>query len=239
MAALFVSDLHLAPDNPGPLQSFIQLLEGRARAADRLFILGDLFELWIGDDYVDPAFEPLLDALQACTRSGTPVLLMHGNRDFLIGERFLRRSGCTRLDDPTLVELYGRRVLLMHGDLLCTDDVDYQRLRRQFRDPAWQRQVLQRPVAERLAMARQARAASDQATRDKPQAIMDVNPDAVVAALRESGADLLVHGHTHRPATHRLQVDGRAVQRIVLGDWYRAGSVLVLDAGGIETVSLL
>jgi len=238
VSVLFVSDLHLAPDNPGPLQSFIDLLHGRARAADRLFILGDLFELWIGDDYVDPAFEPLLDALQDCTRSGTPVLFMHGNRDFLIGEHFLQRSGCSRLDDPTLVELYGRRVLLMHGDLLCTDDVDYQRLRRQLRDPAWQQAVLQKPVAERLALARRARAASDRATRDKPQAIMDVNPDAVTAALRDSGADLLIHGHTHRPATHRLQVDGRAVQRIVLGDWYQAGSLLALDADGTETIPL-
>ena len=232
MATLFVSDLHLDPAWPDTLRCFIEVLESPARGAEALYILGDLFEIWIGDDHIDPAFEPLLEALRRLDAAGTPVWLMHGNRDFLIGETFLRRAGCRPLDDPHRVTLYGRDTLLMHGDSLCTDDTEYQHLRARLRDPRWQREVLARPVSERLAMARQARAASDRATRDKPRDIMDVNQDAVREAMRAHGVTRLIHGHTHRPRIHRFGLDGRDAERIVLGDWYREPSLLWLDHDG-------
>jgi len=229
---LFISDLHLDPANPEPLATFIELLDGRAREADRLYILGDLFEFWIGDDYIAPAFEPLLAALKRCTLAGTQICLMHGNRDFLIGERFVSMTGCTLLDDPTLVTLHGQRVLLMHGDTLCTDDTDYQRFRQTVRQAECQRSFLRKPVAERQAIVRQTRAQSDQATRNKPQAIMDVNQGAVEQAMRAANASLLIHGHTHRPAVHSFELDGEPRRRIVLGDWYHHPSLLTLTPDG-------
>lgn len=238
MPTLFVSDLHLDPACPAAVRFFCELLEQRGPSYDALYILGDLFEIWVGDDAIDPAFGVLVEALSACAGAGTPVYLLHGNRDFLIGAQFLSSSDCTLLPDRSLIDLYGDTALLMHGDALCTDDTDYQRFRTQVRNPGWQQAFLAKPVEQRLCLASQARAASDQANRLKPQAVMDVNQQAVEQALRESGARLLIHGHTHRPGIHRFELDGQAVRRAVLGDWYRHASLLIAKPGTLKLETL-
>ena len=154
MYTLFVSDLHLDPDYPDTIQRFLNLLAAHTTQADALYILGDLFEIWIGDDYIEPAYQPVIKSLQDCTKKGLPVYLLHGNRDFLLGDEFMQQTGCTLLPDPVLIDLYGQPTLLMHGDLLCTDDLEYQAFRHTVRDPDWQTGVLKKSVAERLAMAR-------------------------------------------------------------------------------------
>ncbi|MBS0590389.1 MAG: UDP-2,3-diacylglucosamine diphosphatase [Proteobacteria bacterium] len=226
MATLFISDLHLDESRPHIVDLYAALLAGEARDADALYILGDLFESWIGDD--DDA--PLPARVARCTRAlrdaGVPIYFMHGNRDFLLGADYAARAGMTLLADPCVIELGGERTLLMHGDTLCTDDVDYQKFRALVRDPAWQRQFLARPLAERRAFAAQARAESRKHTSATQSDIMDVNQHAVDAILRSHGVRRLIHGHTHRPAVHRLDLDGRTATRTVLGDWYEQDSVL-------------
>ncbi|MEM9058461.1 MAG: UDP-2,3-diacylglucosamine diphosphatase [Pseudomonadota bacterium] len=238
MTTLFISDLHLEADRPDITDQFLAFLDGEARAADALYILGDLFDAWIGDD--DPAehVRRIIDALRALVDGGTPGFFMHGNRDFLIGARFAQESGFTLLDDPTVLTLYGERVVLMHGDTLCTDDTEYQAFRRMVRDPAWQAKMLALPVAQRRALAAQARSASSTALAGKPDAITDVNADAVGAAFVSAGTALLLHGHTHRPAVHELTVDGRVCTRIVLGPWYEQGSVVRWDEAGYALCEL-
>lgn len=238
MATLFVSDLHLDPDRPEITRLFGDFIEGEARRAEALYILGDLFEAWVGDDDPSEAGTFVAERLKAIADSGVPVYFMHGNRDFLLGGEFARRAGMTLLADPARIDLYGQPALLMHGDTLCTDDVAYQQFRAQTRDPRWQRQFLAQPLEARLAFARQARAASrarQGELRDAGQmeTITDVAPTAVEAVFRDHDVDLLIHGHTHRPAVHALDVDGRARTRVVLGDWYEQGSVLRVDAGGM------
>lgn len=223
---LFISDLHLDPRRPAMTALFLDFLGGLGSDCAALYILGDLFEAWIGDDEDDPHFAEVLDGLRAATARGLPVSVMRGNRDFLLGDLFARKTGCTLLAEPGLIELAGERVLLLHGDTLCTDDREYQRFRTLVRDPAWQAQFLARPLAERRAMAAQMRETSRQRTGEKPADIMDVNPQAVAAALREHGVRTLIHGHTHRPAVHAFDLDGYPVRRIVLGDWYEQGSLL-------------
>jgi UDP-2,3-diacylglucosamine hydrolase len=227
---LFISDLHLDPERPEVTGLFLDYLEKLAGHADALYILGDLFEAWIGDDDDSPLGLSVSKAIRQCTAGGTPVYLMHGNRDFLLGEVFARQSGCTLLDDPAVIDLYGTRTLLMHGDTLCTDDTAYIKFRSQVRNPAWQTALLARPLEERRARAHEMRAASRQQNSDKPEAIMDVNDLAVSSVMTEHGALRLIHGHTHRPAIHALQVSGRPAQRMVLGDWYEQGSVLECSA---------
>ncbi len=228
---LFISDLHLDPQRPYMLALFRRFLAGiDAEACDGLYILGDLFEAWIGDDEDDPVLLRVLEDLAALSARGVPLSLMHGNRDFLIGERFAERTGARLLADPSVIDLYGRPTLLMHGDTLCTDDVDYQAFRAQVRNPDWQAAFLARPLAERRAIAAGLRETSKTETAGKAAEIMDVNAEAVVRALAEQGVDRLIHGHTHRPALHRLEVAGRAAQRIVLGDWYQTGSALLCTA---------
>ena len=223
---LFVSDLHLDPADPAIARQFHDFLAGEARDADALYILGDLFEAWLGDDDPDPAARAVVADLRALVDAGVPCFVMHGNRDFLIGERFCRESGATLLADGTVVDLYGERVLLMHGDVLCTDDASYQRLRRILRNPAvlWTLRHLGLP--QRRALARRLRAGSRAHIGTAAPAIMDVNAGAVAQAFRAAGVRTLIHGHTHRPAVHELEVDGGAARRIVLGDWYTRGSVL-------------
>ena len=229
MTTLFISDLHLTGERPAIIGLFLDFLQQEALQADALYILGDLFEAWIGDDYVEPALIPVIEALAALTGAGVPVFVMVGNRDFLMGHSFERQSGCRLLPDPSVIDLYGTPTLLMHGDTLCTDDVDYQQLRRRLRNPQWQQQFLSLPVEQRLAFAQQARAESRQATRVKSEIIMDVNADAVATAFAEHQVNRLIHGHTHRPNTHHLFIDGQQLTRIVLGDWYEHGSVLRCD----------
>ncbi len=237
MATLFISDLHLHPERPAISRCLLDFL-GRLDPTQRLYILGDLFEAWIGDDHPEPAYRPVKQALQNATAAGVEIYLMHGNRDFLLGPRFARETGCTLLADPTVIDLYGRRTLLMHGDSLCTDDREYQRLRERLRDPQWQREALALPVEQRLQFAEQARQLSAAAGRERDAALMDVNQDEVRRVLRRHDADLLIHGHTHRPGIHRFEDGGRRRERAVLGDWYEQGSVLRASDAGLELLSL-
>ena len=238
MTTLFISDLHVDEAHPDIAEQLHDFLATEAREAQALYILGDLFESWIGDDDPDAAKRTVVAALRDTVTAGTPCFFMRGNRDFLIGEGFARDSGCTILDDPAPVELYGERVLLMHGDTLCTDDRDYQSFRRMVRDPQWQGAFLAQSLQQRLAQARAARDASRARTSVLSEEIMDVNAGAVQDALRGSGARVLLHGHTHRPAVHRFDAEGGAATRIVLGDWYTQGSVLRWNADGFALESL-
>lgn len=238
MATLFISDLHLEANRPDIGGQFLRFLHEEARGADALYILGDLFEAWIGDDDPEPSRAAVVAGIRELSRSGVPCFFMRGNRDFLIGEGFAAASGCRLLEDPTVIDCHGSRLLLMHGDTLCTDDVEYQAVRRQVRDPAWQRGVLALPLEQRRAMAGEARAASREHNRSQPPQIMDVNDDAVAAAMREHEVSLLLHGHTHRPDVHRFEVDGSPCTRIVLGAWYEHGSVVRWSDGGFSLDTL-
>ncbi|MBB1059716.1 UDP-2,3-diacylglucosamine diphosphatase [Marilutibacter spongiae] len=237
MATLFISDLHLDPERPRITELFVRFLRGEARGADALYILGDLFEAWVGDDDPSEVGATVAREVRALVESGVPVFFMHGNRDFLLGTDYAMRAGMTLLPDPAVVMLHGRPVLLSHGDQLCTDDAAYQQFRTQVRDPRWQAQFLAQPLPARLAFARQAREASarhqsglkDEGTMES---ITDVAPATVADTLSRYGIGTLVHGHTHRPAVHALELDGARAERIVLGDWYEQGSVLrVADDG--------
>jgi len=214
------------------VQLFLSFLDGRARRAQRLYILGDLFDAWIGDDDDTPPYPDVRAALRRLTTSGTECLLMRGNRDFLLGKRFCRETGCTLLGDPTLVHLDDRRTLLMHGDLLCTDDVAYQKFRRRVRNPLVTGLFLLKSLAKRRAIAEDYRRKSGAATAEKPAQIMDVNAATVDRYLRRFDAGLLIHGHTHRPADHDSTLDGRPVRRTVLAEWHETrGEALVHSRG--------
>jgi UDP-2,3-diacylglucosamine hydrolase len=223
---LFVSDLHLDAASPEIARQFHAFLAGEARSAAALYILGDLFEAWLGDDDPDPSARSTVAALRALVDAGVPCFVMHGNRDFLIGERFCRETGATLLEDGTVVEVHGERVLLMHGDALCTDDVSYQRLRRIVRSPVVRWIFRHMTLEQRRALARKMRAGSREHVGMTAPEIMDVNAAAVAQAFRAAGVRTLIHGHTHRPAVHEIEVDGAPSRRIVLGDWYSQGSVL-------------
>jgi UDP-2,3-diacylglucosamine hydrolase len=231
-SSLFVSDLHLSEDRPEANERFIAFAEETAADAGALYVLGDLFEYWIGDDDLAEPFNAVMAGFfSRLVRGGVQVFVMHGNRDFLMGERFCRETGARLLADPTLVDLDGVKTLLMHGDTLCTDDADYQQWRRTARSEAWQRDFLSRPLPERRSAVGGLREKSREVIRAKPAEIMDVNEDAVREALRRHGATRLIHGHTHRPGSHRLEVEGRACERWVLPDWYGAGGYLRISAG--------
>lgn len=232
MATLFISDLHLEAERPEIGEQFLAFLQGPARDADALYILGDLFEVWVGDDDPSPYFAGIKAAIRALSDSGVPVYFMHGNRDFSIGEQFARETGVTLLQDPHAMELHGEKVLLSHGDVLCTDDVEYQQVRAMTRNPEWLAMMLSKSFEERQAFAIQARQQSMARGDALQEEIMDVNQDAVAAIIREHGVDVLLHGHTHRPAVHPLHVDDRKVHRIVLGDWYDQGSLVEWDEDG-------
>ena len=229
---LFISDLHLAPERPETVNLFLHFLADRARDARRLYILGDLFDAWIGDDDDASPYPEIRAGLRDLAASGTECRLMHGNRDFLIGRGFCRDTGCTLLRDPCLIELDGEPVLLMHGDLLCTDDVDYQRFRRRIRNPLVKRLFLWKPLEARRRVAADYRRKSGAATADKRAEIMDVNGATVARFMGRFGATRLVHGHTHRPADHDLVVHGRPARRVVLAEWHAdQGEVLVHRPG--------
>ncbi len=243
VATLFISDLHLDPERPEITRLFGDFLDGEARGADALYILGDLFEAWVGDDDPSETGTFVADRLKTLVDAGVPVSFQRGNRDFLLGNDFARRAGISILPDPAVILLEDEPALLMHGDLLCTDDTAYQQFRAQTRDPTWQHRFLSQPLDARLAFARQARAASQARQGELRDAgtmetITDVSPTTVEEYFTRYGVDTLIHGHTHRPAIHSLQVDGRERQRIVLGDWYEHGSVLRMDAGNIRLDAL-
>ena len=238
MSTLFISDLHIDADNPAITRQFIDFAGAEARGAEALYILGDLFESWVGDDAADPHQTMAMAALKSLTDSGVPCFVMHGNRDFLLGDRFCGVSGARLLPDPLVITLYGEPILVMHGDALCTDDRPYQRLRATVRDREWQRQFLALKPKARRALAGAARDGSRAHTAALEYTVADVAPASVTAALRAAGTATLLHGHTHRPAIHALEVDGRACTRIVLGAWHHCGSLLRWSAAGPELVSL-
>jgi len=217
VTTLFISDLHLSKEQPDILRLFLSFLGGPATSADALYILGDLFEAWLGDDLVLPEYQPALDALRQLTASGVPVHVMHGNRDFLLGEKFATATGCKLLGDPTVIDLYGTPALLMHGDLLCSDDIAYQQLRKQLRNEQWIKQFLTFTPQERIAFAQKLRQQSKAETSYKSEAIMDVNATTVSDYMKQYAVTRLIHGHTHRPALHE---HGDGSERYVLGDWH-------------------
>lgn len=234
MSILLISDLHLDPVRPRITELFLKFLETHAHSAAALYILGDFFEAWIGDDDPDPHHAQMMAGVRALTESGVPVYFMHGNRDFLIGNMFAAKTGCHLLTDPTVVNFRGIPTLLMHGDTLCTDDTEYQAFRRQVHDPAWQKAFLARPLAERREFAARARAASQTRNAVKPSYLMDVNQREVERTMTEYGVTRLIHGHTHRPAVHRFTANGQELTRIVLGDWYEHSSILAIEDGTFE-----
>ena len=234
MSRLFVSDLHLDASAPEAVEQFLEFLRTHAASAETLYILGDLFELWIGDDEPDADKKAICTALRSLTASGVACFVLHGNRDFLLGRSFCDATGCRLLPDPVVAELDGERVLLTHGDALCTDDHSYQELRSVVRTAPWQRRFLALPLAERELLANQARAGSRQHTARTIPKIMDVNPGAVEKAYRATGVRRIIHGHTHRPGIHDTTLDGAPAQRIVLGAWYEQGSYLVCERGRYE-----
>lgn len=240
MTALFISDLHLDDSRPHITSLFEHYLAGdEVRQADALYILGDLVEAWVGDD--DDAELPnrIARATTAVRDAGVPVYFIVGNRDFLLGETYAKRAGMTLIEDGAVHDLYGTPTLLMHGDVLCTDDVAYQQLRRQLRSPEWKAQVLAMPLEARRTLAAKARAESRGHTSGADETLLDVNADAVAQAMHNAGVTHLIHGHTHRPAIHHFQLDGQTAERIVLGDWYEQGSVLRVGPEGsqLRTIS--
>jgi UDP-2,3-diacylglucosamine hydrolase len=238
VTTLFISDLHLDAGEPETIRRFVSFVDKEARAASALYILGDLFEAWVGDDEDDSRLAPVQTALAGLTRAGVACSLMHGNRDFLIGPKFCAATGCRLLGDYERVDLYGSTVLLTHGDLLCTDDKRYMSLRGTLRNPAWQRDFLAKPLAERRKIAAELRQLSAAEVAAKSYDIMDVNQTTVEAVMREHGVSLLLHGHTHRPAIHQFTVDGRPAVRIVLGAWYEQASIVRWDDGGYRLETL-
>lgn len=232
---LFISDLHLAEERPQASGRFFRFLETEAKSADALYILGDLFEYWLGDDDLDaPIARQTAQKIKVLTESGTPAYFMHGNRDFLLAQRYADSCGMTLLEDPVVLDLYGAPTLLTHGDTLCTDDLSYQRFRRLVRQPLVRCLLRSLPLAWRRAMARSARAGSERAKVGKSIEIMDVNAEAVKEAFRRSGTLRMVHGHTHRPGRHAVTVDGSSRERWVLPDWYGEGGYLACTAQGCE-----
>ena len=238
MHSIFVSDLHLCTTRPAINRLFFDFLRGPAARAGALYILGDLFEYWAGDDDGDTFNASVLAALRELSGRGVALYLMHGNRDFLIGSRFSTACGAQLLPDPTRVDLYGTPTLLMHGDTLCTDDVRYQDFRAKVRTPEWQQQFLSQPVAARKQIIAGLRTENAAAKKLKSKAIMDVTVATVEARLRDHGYPRLIHGHTHRPALHEHSVDGKRCERWVLADWYTSGSYLHCDAQGCRVVKL-
>jgi UDP-2,3-diacylglucosamine hydrolase len=232
----FISDLHLSENCPHLTRLFLDFLERGMERTQALYILGDLFEVWVGDDEGSPLHTQVAAALHRLASLGTAVHLMHGNRDFLVGPAFEAASGVRILPEPAVVVLEGERALLMHGDALCTDDVAYQRFRAQVRKPAWQRLFLSLPLALRRRIARRARESSSRQTAKKSEDIMDVSPSEVAAVMRRWGVSTLIHGHTHQPGVHPFRLDGRPALRVVLGAWADDGSVLVWERDRRELV---
>ena len=237
--SIFVSDLHLCPSRPAINRIFFDFVRGPASRAQALYVLGDLFEYWAGDDDISDEFNAAIArALHGLADRGIELFLMHGNRDFLIAERFAAACGARLLPDPTSIDLYGTPTLLMHGDTLCTDDIKYQAFRAKVRDPRYQQQFLAQPLAARKQIIAGLRVENAEEKERKPDAIMDVTPATVETELRSHGYPRLIHGHTHRPAHHQHVVDGHLCERWVLGDWYASGSYLLCDASGCRMIGL-
>jgi UDP-2,3-diacylglucosamine hydrolase len=233
---LFISDLHLDPSRPAVVAQLERFLAEVVPGADARYNLGDLFEYWVGDDGLALPFPRRIAQRLHAASAHAPLHFMHGNRDFLAAERFARETGAALMDDPTVIDLYGTRALLMHGDTLCTDDVRYQAFRAQVRNPAWQKTTLALPIEERLVLANRMRTQSEGTKQATDMEIMDVSPDAVARAFADSGCELMIHGHTHRPGRHVHRVDGRECVRWVLPDWYERGGYLEGTEEGLHAV---
>ena len=232
---VFISDLHLLPERAETLELFMKFTREIAAQADCLYILGDFLELWWGDDEPAPGYQKMFDRLsELATVDKTEIYLMHGNRDFMIGNELAQRCHFTIIDDPHKVTLQGRDALLMHGDTLCTDDVEYQKFRLMARNPAWQQQLLAKSLAERYAIAQSIRDNSKKSTSEKEETIMDVNQDETDSVFIKNDVDLIIHGHTHRPMIHHREVDGHETTRVVLGDWHASGSYLRVSDSSTE-----
>jgi len=238
MTTLFISDLHLDDRRPETTALFMGFLQDEAVSADALYILGDLFEFWLGDDVPTKCSLEVAAALASLADKGVPCYFIRGNRDFLLKKDYAQGAGMTLLPDEHVADLYGEQVLLMHGDSLCTDDIPYQQFRALVRNPAWQQDFLSKTPQERLQIALQARDASAEHKDNVQMDIMDVNQGEVNNAFERHGVLRMIHGHTHRPATHDLEIKGHAAQRVVLGDWYTQGSVLRVQPGSYELLSL-
>ena len=234
--ALFIADLHLEDSAIDRTKWLLEFLAGTARKAEAVYILGDLFEFWIGDDALSATAQQVAKATAALHTAGVPCYFMHGNRDFLLGERYASIAGMNLLPENHVVDLYGTPTLLLHGDTLCTDDRQYQAFRQQSRDPAWQAAVLAMSIEERLQMARSARDASIEHTGSASMDIMDVNTEAVSEAFRKHQVSRMIHGHTHRPAFHLVGLGDTTAERIVLADWHEAGSYLEVSPDGAESM---
>ncbi len=231
---LLISDLHLQEERPDITRAFLDLVAGRARDAQALYILGDFFEVWIGDDAMSPFQRSICQALRELSDSGTQIFLMHGNRDFMIGRAFCKAAGCTLLPDPSVVQLNGEPVLLMHGDSLCTRDEGYIRMRRYLRNPLTLFVLRNLPKSARYKLARKLRNESRSQTRMKANDIVDVTPEEVPNVMQQFDVRTLIHGHTHRPAIHKLQIGDQAARRIVLGDWDKQGWAVQVDEQGFQ-----
>ncbi len=239
MTTLFISDLHLDDRRPETTALLLRFLQEEAVTADALYILGDLFEFWLGDDVPSRCSSEVAAALSSLKNKGVPCYFMHGNRDFLVREDYAQMTGMKLLPEEYVADLYGERVLLMHGDSLCTDDIPYQQFRTLVRNPIWQHEFLSKTPQERLQAAMEARDASAEHKDNLDMNIMDVNQGEVIARFERHGIHRMIHGHTHRPASHELDINGEAAQRIVLGDWYSQGSVLRVRPGGVYTLDVL
>lgn len=237
MATLFIADLHLQTEEPAITAGFLRFLHGEAKSADALYILGDLFEAWIGDDDPNPLHREMAAAVHALVDSGVPCYFIHGNRDFLIGKRYARESGMTLLPEEQVLDLYGRKVLIMHGDTLCTDDIGYLAFRAKVHTPWIQKVFLALPLFIRNRIAARMRAGSKAANSSKSMTIMDVNPQAVVRVMEKHDVQWLIHGHTHRPDVHSLIANGQPAHRVVLGAWHTEGSMVKVTPEGVELIA--
>lgn len=237
MATLFIADLHLCTEEPAITAGFLRFLAGDARKADALYILGDLFEAWIGDDDPVPLHREIAAAIHALVNSGVPCYFIHGNRDFLLGKRFARESGMILLAEENVLDLYGRKVLILHGDTLCTDDTGYLAFRAKVHQPWLQKLFLALPLFVRQRIAAKMRANSKAANSTKSLEIMDVNPQAVVHAMERHRVQWLIHGHTHRPAVHQLTANGEPAFRVVLGAWHSEGSMVKVTPDDVELIA--
>ncbi|HCR3447798.1 UDP-2,3-diacylglucosamine diphosphatase [Citrobacter werkmanii] len=237
MATLFIADLHLCTEEPAITAGFLRFLAGDARQVDALYILGDLFEAWIGDDDPNPLHHQIAAAIKSLVDSGIPCFFIHGNRDFLLGKRFARESGMTLLPEEKMLDLYGRKVLIMHGDTLCTDDAGYQAFRAKVHQSWLQKLFLALPLFIRQRIAAKMRANSKAANSSKSLEIMDVNQQAVIAEMEKHQVQWLIHGHTHRPAVHELTANGQPAFRVVLGAWHSEGSMIKVTPDDVELIA--
>ncbi len=237
MATLFIADLHLQIEEPAITAGFLRFLQGEARHADALYILGDLFEAWIGDDDPNPLHREIAIAIKALVDSGVPCFFVHGNRDFLLGKRYARDCGMTLLAEETVLDLYGRNILIMHGDTLCTDDTGYLAFRAKVHNPWIQTLFLALPLFIRSRIAAKMRAGSKAANSSKSMTIMDVNPQAVASVMAKHQVQWLIHGHTHRPYMHDLTVNDKPAHRVVLGAWHTEGSMIKVTPDGVELIA--